>query len=53
MMQRFWIPHPAVGGPVGPVRWLKWHISEWLGAIATRWQRDALYPDWRNDDIPF
>lgn len=50
---RFWIDHPAAENPVGAVRWLKWHVSQWLGRWASNWERDALYPGWRDDDIPF
>ena len=53
-MKWFWIAHPgADSNPVGPVRWIKWHVSQWLGRWASDWERDALYPGWRDDDLPF
>lgn len=52
-MKRFWIHHPAMHDPVGPVRWLKWHVSQWLHRLAQAWENDALYPGWRKDEIPF
>lgn len=53
MLKRFYIPHPAVDSElVGPVRWIKWHLSQWLFSLATRWERDAIDPC-RDDDIPF
>lgn len=54
MLKRFWIPHPAADRePVGPLRWVKWHLSQWLFGVATRMERDALDPNWRDDDYPF
>jgi len=54
ILKRFWIAHPAADDePVGPVRWLKWKLSQWLFDLANRWEKDAIRPDWRDDDIPF
>lgn len=51
---KFWIHHPAVDDqPVGLLRWLKWHASQWLLHLGDCWERDALHPGWREDDIPF
>lgn len=54
-MKRFWIPHPAVSEPVGPVRWIKWHLAEWLGSLARRLELDVIEPGWRDDPdrLPF
>lgn len=42
---RLWIEHPAAENPVGFVRWLKWHLSQWLGHKARSLEADALYPN--------
>lgn len=46
MMPVFWIEHPATQGcPVGFVRWLKWHLAEWLDRKARKLAAAALYPN--------
>lgn len=40
-----WIDHPATTNPVGPVRWLKFHASQWMERKARQWEIEALYPD--------
>jgi hypothetical protein len=40
------IEHPACQGEdVSVIRWLKWHLSEWLGGHARRLEHEALYPN--------
>lgn len=40
-----WIKHPATqDGPVSVVRWLKYHVGEWMRETGARWSDDALSP---------
>ena len=50
MLKRFWIPHPMLANPVGPIRWMAWHVGEWLRHKGNRMQTWALDP---KDEIPF
>lgn len=53
-MKRFWIHHPAISEPVGPIRWLKWRFAEWLihlGYVGRHLEHRALYG--KDDDLPF
>ena len=48
--ERFWIHHPMVQNPVGPIRWLAYKTGEWMEHRCRRMQWWALDPE---DDIPF
>lgn len=48
------INHPATqDGPVSVWRWFKFHLADWMIRKGYRWERQALYPDREQDDIPF
>lgn len=52
LLQRFWLDHPACSTPVGPIRWFKFKVSQIAYRLWSRWEREALHPDY-DDDIPF
>lgn len=52
-MPNFWIEHPACqDGPVGFLRWVKWHLSLWFADRANKLERDALYPNCKDCGRP-
>jgi uncharacterized OB-fold protein len=41
----FWIDHPACKDCVSVIRWLKYHIGEWMFDKGDRLRDSALYPN--------
>lgn len=46
---KFWISHPAVVNPVGPIRWARYHIGVWMHEVGRRWEDRAIDPDRKCD----